>query len=651
MNTRNMYTASFLLVLTLCTDAWAVTQWTVKSGDTLYSILKQAQPQAAITQDKLREIVKQNPQAFENGNPAKPIVGATLNLDAKVAVTAANPTATNNGKAVGRVVVTAGNAAVNGANGRRVLQRNTLIYEGDTVSTQASSHTQIRFVDGALVALRPSTEFQVKKYSYSGQEDGSESSFFELAKGGFRTITGAIGHVNKNNYRVTTPVATIGIRGTHYGVTLCQDDNCKKANLSNGLYGGVVDGEIVVENETGNHTFSNDEYFTVAGLDQRPASLLSPPPVVFDGDELQPENEELKNKKKDEAVDKEKNKENSVDEKEQKEKEYASEGKGESEILVKAQQAERPTIKSSIEVGSETTEQGEIRDGTRTAPEGALGSFSYIQLSLSKKGVVDSDGHVENVDGNTKYQSVKVIDIDGLVVPVAMSEYFVDGKDNKVQRKAAIGKAKLADLGGRKEYGVTWGRWSGNYFITENDVEIAHGPNLHFIYSERMASADDLSYMGKYYGAVVFSYDPNQKLGGGTNPTDNLGNVGTMNSASVTIDFNKQAVTGYDLGFVIDKDQYNLYLVNEKAVSLAKAMSNNIGLEGSCAGSRGSNCGADTTLAGQASILLLNGGDRGMPVNAVASTFSVQSTDKANPNVTAQGAVLMEYDDAATNPK
>ena len=39
---------------------------------------------------------------------------------------------------------------------------------------------------------------------------------FNFIRGGMRTVSGAIGKVNRNNYRVQTPVATIGIRGTSY---------------------------------------------------------------------------------------------------------------------------------------------------------------------------------------------------------------------------------------------------------------------------------------------------------------------------------------------------------------------------------------------------------------------------------------------------
>ena len=61
---------------------------------------------------------------------------------------------------------------------------------------------------------RPNTEFKVEDYHFSGQADGSEKGFFKLVKGSLRAITGLIGKSNKQAWRMNTPVATIGIRGT-----------------------------------------------------------------------------------------------------------------------------------------------------------------------------------------------------------------------------------------------------------------------------------------------------------------------------------------------------------------------------------------------------------------------------------------------------
>ena len=118
------------------------------------------------------------------------------------------------GAAAGRVDFAVGNATVVGTDGRsRPVARGTELDTGDTVRT-AGGRVQVRMTDGAFISLQPNTEFGIKDYRFEGKTDGSESAFYSLVKGAMRTVTGLVGRVNRNAYRVATPTATVGIRGT-----------------------------------------------------------------------------------------------------------------------------------------------------------------------------------------------------------------------------------------------------------------------------------------------------------------------------------------------------------------------------------------------------------------------------------------------------
>lgn len=106
--------------------------------------------------------------------------------------------------------------AINSAGAQRPLVKGAEISNGDTIRTGDGGRAQVRFSDGALISLQPTTEFRIDSYEYSKQPTGQEKGFFSLLKGGMRTITGLIGRSNRDNYKVTTSVATIGIRGTEY---------------------------------------------------------------------------------------------------------------------------------------------------------------------------------------------------------------------------------------------------------------------------------------------------------------------------------------------------------------------------------------------------------------------------------------------------
>jgi FecR protein len=116
-----------------------------------------------------------------------------------------------------------GNVTVAGLDGReQPLLRGAELNNGDTVRT-AEGRAQLRFTDGAYVSLQPQSEFAIRDYRFDGRTDGTERGFFGLLKGAMRAVTGLVGRVNRDQYQVTTPTATIGIRGTG-GVIQVRDD-------------------------------------------------------------------------------------------------------------------------------------------------------------------------------------------------------------------------------------------------------------------------------------------------------------------------------------------------------------------------------------------------------------------------------------------
>ncbi|MDH5474038.1 MAG: FecR family protein, partial [Gammaproteobacteria bacterium] len=176
---------------------------------------------------------------------------------------------------IGRVIHTSGNLVASNHGSSRELERGSYITEGDVVSSGDTSKAQLRMKDGALIVLRQNSEMHFEEYKYDEEDKSVGSSIFSLFKGGFKTISGLIGKRNKRNYKVKTAFTTIGIRGTDYGVTLCEQSNCigeDNAILNDGLYASVIDGEISSENEAGLYIFSNDEYFYVASAGTEPQS-------------------------------------------------------------------------------------------------------------------------------------------------------------------------------------------------------------------------------------------------------------------------------------------------------------------------------------------------------------------------------------------
>ena len=144
--------------------------------------------------------------------------------------------ASNAAAVAGWVDFASGGATVSDGQGRqRTLAKGDNLDKGDTVRTGAAGRAQIRFTDGAYVSLQPNSEFAIKDYNFEGKTDGNERGFFALARGAMRTVTGLIGRVNRNRYQVSTPTATIGIRGTG-GLIAIQNDGATLVTGTSGIW-------------------------------------------------------------------------------------------------------------------------------------------------------------------------------------------------------------------------------------------------------------------------------------------------------------------------------------------------------------------------------------------------------------------------------
>ena len=136
------------------------------------------------------------------------------------------------------VVFVSGNVQIINKDGQsRTAVRGGGVGAGETVET-SEGRVQLRFLDGANMSLQPATRFRVDEFRFvdqGGKASDSDRGFFSLLKGGFRTLTGLIGKVRREQYKVDTVVATIGIRGTDYAAQLTE------ARLSLSTFGGIVE--------------------------------------------------------------------------------------------------------------------------------------------------------------------------------------------------------------------------------------------------------------------------------------------------------------------------------------------------------------------------------------------------------------------------
>lgn len=157
-----------------------------------------------------------------------------------------------NAAVAGNVQFVHGSVNVTNAAARtQALRKGDAVHESDLVTTTKGASAQIKMLDGGYLVIRPDSQLKFDSFVFSGEQDGSEQSFFSLLKGGIRAITGMIGQMHKANYRITTPSATIGIRGTDHETYVVTPDSPLAAVAPVGTYNRVNVGETTITTEKG----------------------------------------------------------------------------------------------------------------------------------------------------------------------------------------------------------------------------------------------------------------------------------------------------------------------------------------------------------------------------------------------------------------
>lgn len=172
------------------------------------------------------------------------------------------------------------------------------LYEGDQLKTGLSSFAVLAFKDESRITLNANSEFKIKKHHYDAKAPERSSALMSLIKGGLRAVSGLIGKKNKDAYRMSTPVATIGIRGTGYDLQ-CEGDCVadepqslnnpleKMLNLiikpalaaldGDGMYAHVWSGAIEMNNKRGTRLLKTNQTVFVKNFNAVPVNLSNVP--------------------------------------------------------------------------------------------------------------------------------------------------------------------------------------------------------------------------------------------------------------------------------------------------------------------------------------------------------------------------------------
>lgn len=125
---------------------------------------------------------------------------------------------------VGAVSFVLGKAWIKKPGERRArVDVGTVVGVHDRIETDSNGHVHIRFVDTALVSVRPSSTLDVVRYDYDPAAPAESAVKLDLEEGVARAISGEAAREARQNFRMNTPIAAIGVRGTDFVVSASRD--------------------------------------------------------------------------------------------------------------------------------------------------------------------------------------------------------------------------------------------------------------------------------------------------------------------------------------------------------------------------------------------------------------------------------------------
>ena len=444
------------------------------------------------------------------------------------------------------------------------LAKGDSILVEDTVATGDASRAQFLMIDGAKVAMRPNSRLRIEEYAYPsgaaaapGQPvvtTSDDRSVTSLLKGGFRTITGAIGKDREESYEVRTAVGVLGIRGTSFAVLFCNGDcgyppGTSGPPIEDGLYIGVTDGLVFFRNEFGEIEIKAGEFVFIPLVDRRPRRLQTPPALMLDDRDLEfdpdgsavsaPPDDGKPGPPDDDDPSRPPDDGSSAPPTD-------PDGSG---TGFNARFSTRRVPEPSSAV-PQSTDQGDGSDSSEATPEQPIigtdpdgtpvditpGDVQprgnrTISFSTGPLGAVDTFFSGVQDNGPQEFQ------LDPLTNNVLGFIGPYPGRAASDPAVFDIGSASNVETGFDSVTVLRWGRWSGGTAnITLMDGTDASqdlsNQSLHWISGPESAAAPVMPITGV----------ANYTLIGNTPPTDNLGNVGVLGNATFSADFTNQIV-------------------------------------------------------------------------------------------------------------
>lgn len=159
-------------------------------------------------------------------------------------------------------------ATISSFKGSVQIERNSLlikpsldlnIEENDIINTKENSNIILKFTDNTIVTLGKNSTLSIEEYIFDSKNIINSKTNFSFLKGTFKSVTGIIGKIHPEKFKLHTKTANIGIRGTTI--------------IANQEIVACTSGEITVSTKNKTLALSQNEYTKVLDKTNTPLIL------------------------------------------------------------------------------------------------------------------------------------------------------------------------------------------------------------------------------------------------------------------------------------------------------------------------------------------------------------------------------------------
>ena len=158
---------------------------------------------------------------------------------------------------VGTVELLSGTVTVTTLKGvPRDIKVGMALEAGDIIQTADESEAHANMADGAYLAVRANSTIKITAYAANG--NSRDRSWIDVITGSLRTVTGWIAKTRPKSYRINTPTATIGVRGTDHEVIYLRAEDAE-TEAEAGTHNLVYEGATTMETPRGSVNISQGQ--------------------------------------------------------------------------------------------------------------------------------------------------------------------------------------------------------------------------------------------------------------------------------------------------------------------------------------------------------------------------------------------------------